>query len=194
MSRRLFIAMPLPEEAKDILVWIQKELKKDVAEEDVKWVERENLHQTLIFLGRTEEDRLRQVEEVMKGLLNQKPLSLSLSKLGFYPDFKRARIIWVGLGGEDERLSQCYHQLRMPLQLAEFDLDTRFSPHITLGRVKKVKGRSIFSGQKVSKIQEFLKEREFSFQGERIVLYESQLQSTGPVYTPIFEINLTSDI
>jgi len=191
MNKRFFIAMPMPQEVKDILSWIQKELRKDVDKKDVKWVEKQNLHQTLVFLGKIGDEEIRQVKEIMKRLLLQKPLNLTLSKLDFYPEFKRARIVWLRLGGEHQRLSSCYHKLRLPLQLAEFTLDTRFSSHITLGRIKKMDGNPVFSARTINRIQDFLRERKAAFKGDRIVLYESELQPTGPIYTPIFEINLT---
>src|SRR5688572_32474289 len=46
---RCFVAVEVPEEARGLIVRVQEALRRAGA--DVKWVERENLHLTLKFLG-----------------------------------------------------------------------------------------------------------------------------------------------
>jgi len=159
-KKRIFIGLPLPEKTKKVLVEIQDELKKDVDKEDVKWVERENLHQTLVFLGHKTKKEIKQIKEIMGKLENFQALKLELYRLEFHPDQRRARIVWISLSGEDQKLTSYYHQLRLPLQLADIEFDTRFSPHITLGRVRQVQGRSLFSDKTVDRIQDFFRDRD----------------------------------
>ena len=190
MNKRLFVAMPLPREVKEALTWVQEKLKEDLNKKDIKWVEKKNLHQTMVFLGKVEEARIPEVKEIMERLARQKVLNLTLTKLGFYPELRRARIIWIGLGGEDSKVSSYFHKLRLPLQMAKFEFDTRFSSHITVGRVKKTKEWSMFSDRKISLVQDFLRNNRISFQTKKLVLYESKLTPTGPLYHPIFEVKL----
>ena len=192
MKKRVFIAMPMPKRARKVLSWIQNELKEEAGKNAVKWVEEENFHQTLVFLGPKTEEEIEKIISIMTELKGSKSLNLSLNKLGFYPDLGRARIVWVGLGKEDEELACYYHRLRMSLQMAGFEFDTRFSSHVSLGRVRRIKTNSIFSYRLINKIQDFLREKEISFKGSKIVLYQSQLRKKGPVYTPIKEIKLKS--
>ncbi|MCM8783055.1 MAG: RNA 2',3'-cyclic phosphodiesterase, partial [Candidatus Omnitrophica bacterium] len=60
---RTFIALPVPEEIKAILGSLEEELKtKDV---DVKWVNPQNIHITLKFLGEIEENRLSLIKKTL---------------------------------------------------------------------------------------------------------------------------------
>lgn len=191
MRKRLFVALPLPERVKKILVQLQRELKKKVNKNLVKWVEEENFHQNLIFLGRVDQKKISQVKKAISDLVDQRVLKLSLGKIGFFPDNKRPRVIWVGVGGEVNRLTSCCHQLRMNLQSFGLRFDTRFTPHITLGRVRQVQAKSIISPKEFNRIQEDLKEDEISFEIRRIILYESKLTPKGPIYTPVYQLQLT---
>ncbi len=187
-KKRIFIALPLPEKTKNVLVEIQDELKKDVGKDDVKWIEKENLHQTLVFLGHKTDEEIEEIKQIMSKLASFEALKLELYRLEFHPDQRRARIILISLSGEDEKLTSYYHQLRLPLQLADVEFDTRFSPHITLGRVRQVQGSSLFSNKTVDRIQDFFRGRDKNFVLDRAVLYESQLSQEGPTYKPLHEV------
>jgi len=190
-SSRLFIALILPAKTREILAAIENRLKKEVGKRAVKWVEKENLHQTMVFLGRVANKKIKVVEEIMVALKRNPTLDLSLAKLEFFPDRQRPRIIWLALGGEKTKLSSYYHQLRLGLQRVDFDFDTRFSPHITLGRVRR--GRKlIFSIGLLEKIHEILHRPSSAFVAKKLVLFKSELKQTGPIYTPIFQVKLKS--
>ncbi len=189
-EKRIFMAMPLPDKTKDTLVWIQEQLKMDIGAESVKWVEKKNLHQTMVFLGKKQEDKIPEIIDIMDEMKTYDPLTLCLYRLKFHPDLRRARIIWVTLGEEEEKLTRYYHRLRLPLQLADIEFDTRFTPHITIGRVRKVRGKKLFSEKTIDKIQDFLREREKTFVLDKAVLYESKLTQNGPHYKPLHEITL----
>lgn len=188
-KQRLFIAALLPKKTRGVLVKIQNWLKKESGQK-VNWVEEGNFHQTILFLGWVKHDEIGRVTEIMKSLEKINPITLTFAKLAFLPDFRRIRAVVILLGGEDERLTRCYHKLRLPLDLAGFEFDTRFSPHITLGKVKRVQAKPIFSEDLVSKIEEYLKENEITFTIDKFVLFESKLSKKGPIYTPIHSVNL----
>jgi len=188
-KKRVFIGLPLPKKTKKVLIDIQEELKKDVDNEDVKWVEKENLHQTLVFLGHKTKDEIEEIIEIMEELESLEALKLELYRLDFHPDQRRARIVWISLSEEDEKLTSYYHQLRFPLQLADIEFDTRFSPHITLGRVRQVQGKSLFSDKTVDRIQDFFRDRDKTFIVKKAVLYESELTPDGPIYKPLHEVS-----
>jgi len=188
-SLRLFIALILPLKTRRILAGIEDLLRKEAGKKNVKWVEKENLHQTMVFLGRVANERIKLIKKIMVTLERNPVLNLSLSKLEFFPDRQRPRIIWVALGGEKTKLSSYYHQLRLGLQRVDFDFDTRFSPHITLGRVRR--GRKlVFSTGLLEKIHEVLHRPSAAFVAKKLVLFKSELKQTGPIYTPIFQIRL----
>lgn len=191
---RLFIALILPEKTKKILAQVQNELRQEAAQGAVKWVEPENFHQTMIFLGQVDNNRLDDIKQILIEVKSKlKPIVLELKKVGFFPDQNRPRVIWVGLKGELEKLSACFHQLRLALSRADFDFDTRFSPHITLGRVRFGRGRVVFDQDILEQTNQILKTGNSSFVADKLVLFESKLTPKGPIYTPIFEVKLESN-
>ena len=60
---RTFLAIPLPKETKDLLSRIQEQLKTSKA--DVKWVEPQNIHLTLKFLGEINEEQLNKISAIV---------------------------------------------------------------------------------------------------------------------------------
>lgn len=189
-KKRVFIAMPLPDEVRGFLNRIVQRLKKGCLRNVVKWVERANFHQTLVFLGYKTDSEIKDVISVFETIEIKEPLFLSLKKLEFYPDLRRAQIIRMALGKQEEKLTRYFHFLRQKFELSGYEFDTRFSPHITLGRVRNVRGKRLFSDEVITEVQDFLKEEDVCFILDKVVLYESFLTSTGSTYNPLYTIDL----
>jgi len=190
VAKRLFIAAIIPEEIKQFLIRTESCFKEEVDEKLVKWVEKENLHQTMVFLGKVRNQKIDTVIEIIQNLSQNPPLDLSLKRVGFFPDQRRPRIVLAEVGGEIAKLSSYYHQMRMALQRAGFKFDTRFSPHITIGRVRSNKGKVFFSKQLCEKVNDMLRAKDFRFKTEKIVLFQSRLTPEGPIYTSVSEVRL----
>jgi len=193
VNKRLFVALKLPAKTVNLLSRVQKELKKRIKRGMVKWVEKKNFHQALIFLGEIEEKKIKTLKEIIAKLEDNDCLELSLKRLAFFPDLRRPRIISVSLDGDTTRLSSCYHQLRLGLKRANFKFDVRFSPQVCLGRVRVGKENFGLIKDEVNEVNEILKETETDFVAKDIILFESKLTSGGPIYTPIWQTKLTSD-
>jgi 2'-5' RNA ligase len=119
--------------------------------------------------------------------------SISLARLGCFPNTRRPRIVWVGVLEETETLVRLHHELGDQLkQRIGFTPESRpYSPHLTIGRVKKgipqrrltqlgqaLEGERVNVGQLVT-----LKVTEIS-------LIKSELKPDGPVYTPLAQVAL----
>jgi len=193
VNKRLFVALKLPGKTVSLLAKVQKELKKKVGKDSVKWVEKSNFHQALIFLGEVEEKKIKALQEIIAGLASNNCLKLSLKRLAFSPDLRRPRVVSVNLDGDTTRLSSCYHQLRLALRKNGFQFDVRFSPCVCLGRVRPSHPKFCLTKDQANKINEILRERDTDFVAKDVVLFESKLTPKGPVYTPIWRIKLNSD-
>src|SRR5437773_9358604 len=94
---RTFIALDPGKAIRDRLVSLQENLAKSGA--DVKWVEPDNLHLTLLFLGEVDQRDLtpvcRAVAEVAAHLA---VFPLTLEQTGAFPNARRPRTLWVGVG------------------------------------------------------------------------------------------------
>lgn len=134
---RTFIAVGLDKSVRDRTVSLQEALAATGAE--VKWVEPENLHVTLLFLGEVDDralpDVCRVVAEAGGGLV---PFAMSVQGAGCFPNPRRPRTLWVGVGEGTQELVALHDALEPPLlALGCYRREDRqYTPHITLGRAK----------------------------------------------------------
>jgi 2'-5' RNA ligase len=137
---RSFIAIELSEESRTELARLQSRLKEASPPTAIRWTDPKNVHLTLHFLGDLAEDQLENVSRtVSDAAAPHTPFSLSLSSLGCFPNLRRARIVWVGITGDTDRLVALQSDLGDRLKKGiGFEPESRtYSPHLTIGRVKK---------------------------------------------------------
>ena len=186
---RLFWAINLPVSIRARLAEVQGKLKKVPC--DVKWVEEENLHLTMKFLGNVEVSQLSGLVEAVKDALGHTPsFALSLGGLGFFPDALRPRVLWAGLHGDLGRLRQIHEQLtKAHLSLGFPDEKRSFSPHLTLARlhssreIKSLVSRVNELGQVIGQLGHL--------EVQSVDLMQSELNRRGPVYTLLAEVKLS---
>ena len=135
---RSFIAIPVPDQGIEALQDTVQKLESDIGR-SVRWVRLDGIHLTLKFMSDIPADTVEQVLEALPQVASQFPsIKLAISGLGVFPNTRRPRVLWAGLTGELEALSE--------LQSAVDDMVGRlglpkglrpFSPHVTLGRVRR---------------------------------------------------------
>ena len=137
---RLFWAVNLSSEIKAKTAVLQSQLKKSGS--DVKWVEEENFHLTVKFLGDTEPDIIpAMVEKVKKEVSSLDPFTLRVENLGVFPRKGPPKVIWSGVNGEKDKFTILYNQMQQVLAPLGFPPEGKpFSPHLTLGRVRSSRG------------------------------------------------------
>ena len=183
---RCFVAIPLPKEVKDEAARIQKELRS--LDLHAKWVEFDNLHVTMKFLGEVREEDLDKAKQIVSGVSSfAKTFSLRLFGLGAFPDVRRPRVLWLGISPRDNPatiiryLEDGFLSIGIPKEKREPH------PHITLARIKSPKNthrlKERFSGLQVGEIE---------WEAGGVSLFKSMLTRTGPIYEEIFTANLTS--
>jgi 2'-5' RNA ligase len=177
---RTFIAVPLDKPVRDRIIALQESLARTGT--DVKWTEPENLHVTLLFLGEVDDraviDVCRRVAEVCQ---RHAPFTLDVETAGCFPNPRRPRVLWVGVGAGTQEVCALHDGLEPPLlELGCYRREERqYTPHITLGRVK--------SERPTDKLALALA-RHADWKGGTVAVRElhvmsSQLTPKGPVYT-----------
>ncbi|MGI6744323.1 MAG: RNA 2',3'-cyclic phosphodiesterase [Eubacteriales bacterium] len=127
---RLFIAVNFGQEMKESLIDAIGRLR--AVSSKGNFTRAANLHLTLAFIGET--DRIDDISAVMTDAAAQTPaFDISLGEQGH---FRRGSgdIRWVGIGEGASELSELSSRLTSGLIAVGFDVDRRFTPHITLGR------------------------------------------------------------
>lgn len=179
--KRLFIAVDFSDEIKDRILNFQKEIRKRIYG-DIKWVERENFHLTLKFLGEVSEDLIPHIEDTMIEVSNfVNPFYLFLQGFGAFPSVNNPRVLWIGVRDEVNSLKILFDLLERRLIRKGFVKEEKpFSPHLTIGRVK---GREV----RFLEMYDFPEEKVFI---DEIILFESILTPQGPIYNPVFKVKL----
>lgn len=186
MKQRIFIAINLPKEIKEKLNFYQKELEdsfEKVSQGVVRWIKRDNLHLTLIFLGYVSKEEILEVSQITKKIAASfQPFFIFLTKICYAPPQKiPPRMIWVK-GEKSPELSTLKNDLEKSLLSSQlnFSLENRdFSPHITLGRIRIWQWRQIEPEER----PEIEKEISLNFQVKSLELMESHLKREGAEYT-----------
>jgi 2'-5' RNA ligase len=187
---RSFIAIELPEEAKKGLARLRRELEKD-EHRFVKWVDPGGIHLTLKFLGNIPAKRVTEITEaVAKAAQGISPFHLEISGLGAFPSLKQARIFWVGIGGEVDKLSRLQQNIDSALAALRFAKEERpFVPHLTLARIRE--GASPSERRSFGElVGSTVFEDKYPVEVEAIRLMKSQLMPAGAIYTCLSVVEL----
>jgi len=142
---RLFVALNFSKKERDRIYRTAKVLREIGL--PVRWVDPENYHVTLKFLGNVAEDRIAEVEEALDHVASTtRGIDLSVQGFGAFPTIRRPSVIWIGV--EPTPSLRCLKQdLEWALKDCGFARETRaFHPHLTLGRANAEGGAGAFRG------------------------------------------------
>jgi 2'-5' RNA ligase len=182
VKRRLFIGVLVP-----ALKEKSQKIKEEMSRLQVegKWVEPENLHFTLRFLGEIEEFKVNQIKQSLKlKLKGAKKIPTRYKGLGVFPNGEKPRVLWIGV--ESEGLAEIKKRVDQALTPFGFIPEKNYTPHVTLLRIKKLRRSTKFK-----QLLFRLKEELFLEQTEtKVALIESKLSSEGPTYTVVEEFKL----
>ena|SRR5438132_1342182 len=188
MSRlRTFIAIPLESSIRDRLLALQSQLAEPAP--DVKWVEAENLHLTLLFLGEVEDREIHSVCRVVSQACALQPaFPMSIEKAGSFGNPRRPRTLWVGVGAGAAEVCALHDALESPLlELGCYRREERaYAPHLTIGRVRSDRPNDALAK---------LLARHATWQGGQMTVREvhvmsSELERDGPRYTVLSRAKL----
>lgn len=178
---RSFLAIEIPAILHSKMEELQKKLKEAAA--DVKWVAPSKVHLTLKFFGAIPPEK---IEKAVQALLpiaaHWRPFSMEISGLGCFPSKERPRVIWLGINKGHQELSLLQKEVEEELVHVGFPAEERpFSPHLTLGRVRSGRGLNAL----LAMIMTYQNFEVGSFGVKEIVVFKSDLNPTGAIYTPL---------
>ena len=188
MSRlRTFLAVALDKAVRDRAVVLQGTLARGGAE--VKWVEPENLHITLLFLGEVADKEVPAVCKAVAAVAaGHAPFAMSVEGVRCFGPPRRPRTLWVGVGEGTQELVALHDALEPPLlELGCYRREARpFTPHLTLGRVRGERG-----GDDLTKALA----RQAGWKGGSVPVRDvhvmsSELRPDGPEYTVLSRARL----
>jgi 2'-5' RNA ligase len=184
---RTFLAIDLGKAIRDRCVALQEVLANSGAE--VKWVEPENIHVTLLFLGEVNERDIHDICLACTDCCKEADaFRMNVERVGCFPNPRRPRVVWAGVGEGTQELVRLHDALERPLlELGCYRREDRpYTPHITLGRVKADQPGDCLATAII---------RQADWQGGSIDVREvhvlsSQLTPSGPVYAVLSRAKL----
>jgi 2'-5' RNA ligase len=187
---RLFVALPVPAEIRDVLTETQDELRQLLPRAAATWTPPDRMHLTLRFLGDVEPARVEALTSSLAAAVeNFGPLDLIVERVGCFPDARHPRVVWIGVHDRAQRLPEL--QRRIASATAAFTPESeagRFTGHVTLARAKQIKRPQ---AEAIAAFAQRTADRRLgAWTAAKVELVRSELSSSGSLYTGLAEFPL----
>jgi 2'-5' RNA ligase len=182
-ERRLFIALKLSDTVKDALAQLQTSI------DHVRWVDPDQMHLTLFYLGQTDQATQELIETRLRPLAKQyAPMMTNIQGTGVFPNKEHPKVLWADVERAD-KLMNLQQDISNEMGALDFESDyDSYHPHITLGRCNEPAAASRV-------IQQWCEEYNDRPFGEeqfgQFYLVQSKLHPEGARYTYLKEFPLT---
>ena len=181
---RAFLALEVPAAVKTQLAVAQEVLRRELPR--ARWTRPDRWHLTLKFLGEVAAPVLDELATALAPRLRGLgAVSIRLGGTGFFPSQARPRVAWVG--GAADGAESIVATVEREAEAAGFPRERRpWSIHVTQARLK-----ARWSSAAVDRFLEWGEDLDLEAFGCReVVLYKSDLQPGGAVYTALERLSL----
>jgi len=178
MTKRLFVAIDLPEATRKLLAGLDPHIR------GVRWTDPQQIHLTLGFFGDVPDDADIALREKLSAI-EFGAFFLPITGVGTFSAKGAPKIIWIGVGKAHPHLFQVHKRVQEAALAACLEPDLRpWHPHITIARCRDVAPQSL---------RNFLRTNaEFDagmIRVDAFYLYSSKLTPAGPIHTRELTVN-----
>jgi 2'-5' RNA ligase len=190
---RLFVAVPVPDAARDDCRRLLENVRAGPADRGARWVRVENLHLTLRFLGATPPERVDAVAAaVVDAVRGAAPFAITLAGAGAFPSAHRPRTLWLGIAEGAPGLAALAAGLEQPLAALGWPPETRpFRAHLTVARTDAAPIADAAAA--AAALVRAADRWRTAFAADRVVLYRSHLGGGPPRYEPLATASLGAE-
>lgn len=168
--RRLFVALPMPDDIRDRLAELQGGVQ------GARWVDWENFHLTLRFIGEVDGGQAQDITETLS-FLRAPAFDLTLRGVGHFEARGKVHALWADIVPEPSLLA-LHHKVETALAAIGVERDGRkFKPHVTLARMADAPSLDVARYEQIHNLF-----RAGPFAVEEFSLIESRLGRHGPTY------------
>lgn len=185
---RTFVAVDCSEKLRVACGKVSQELGEVM--DGARWVDAENIHLTLKFLGEVEDRELPAVCNKVKLAIQGLPsFGVTCRSIGAFPNVQKPNTVWVDVLDPHGAICSLQTKIAESLEQLGFPLERRpYKPHLTLGRTKSRQEQSPEWFAAVDRYAEY----EFGpLHVGQVVVYSSELERRRPIYTPLARYPLT---
>ena len=135
---RVFVSVGLSAEAREALVEAVERIRQQVPD-GIQWARSDGMHLTLKFLGNIPSANVSPLLGCVGELASaNRGFGLKLTGLGMFPNRRKPRVLWAGVGGDLDALSSLQQASEDAIKALGYPAEQRpFRPHITLGRPRR---------------------------------------------------------
>ena len=186
---RLFVALEVPEPSRRDLRRRLEGLRDRLPR--ARWVDLDNLHLTLLFLGETAEASVPALAAKLREAFARCPtLDLRLAGGGTFPPGRPARVAWVGVEAPPELMTLQADVTQAAVDSLGFEPEKRpYHPHATLARCPDPWRREAIDKFKTALTGPIGP----PFVADHGVLFESKLSPKGARYRPVETFPMTGE-
>lgn len=189
---RLFIGIELPDNvqaaAADAAARLRARLNRDAPGLRVRWVEPDNLHITLWFLGEVSESDGEALVTALEEPLGATAFMLRIAGAGAFPEHGLPRALWLGLTAGRNGLLTIHDRLVETLRPLGYEPEKRpFAPHLTIARVKDARRSDVAA---VRGILREMNTEVGAHEVRHVTLFRSHLSPKGSQYERVLRVPL----
>jgi 2'-5' RNA ligase len=184
---RTFIAVELAPDIRARALEVIRSLQPVAG--DVKWVEPDNMHWTLQFLGDVDDLEIPAIcDAVAAAVSDVEPFEIIVRGAGAFPSADRPRTLWLGAGRGANEMSTLQSAIELGLESLGFRGEARrFRPHVTLGRA----GKSAPPRELAEQLAELADFPAGTMLVDEVTVFASLLTREGPEYRPLAHASLS---
>lgn len=188
---RAFVAIELSDDAKRALTALIQSLRGRRID-GLRLVRPEGIHLTLKFLGSIDASRAPRIADALADAsARHVPFRLTLTAPGFFPNADRARVLWIGVGGDMGPLRALQIDVDQTLAALGFAAEKRpFNPHLTIARMHASAARAD-RRRAADALAAYPPPPGIDFSANAVSLMQSELRPGGAVYTRIAQAPLS---
>lgn len=182
---RAFVAIELSDAAKRALTALIQSLRGRRID-GLRLVRPEGMHLTLKFLGDIDASRVPRITDALAAAsARHAPFRLTLADPGFFPNADRARVLWIGVGGDLRPLRDLQRDVDETLATLGFAAEKRtFNPHLTIARMRDSAARAD-RRRAADALAAYPLPHGIVISANAVSLMQSDLRPGGAVYTRI---------
>ncbi|MBU5678950.1 MAG: RNA 2',3'-cyclic phosphodiesterase [Candidatus Aenigmatarchaeota archaeon] len=166
---RCFVAIDIPNELVEKIEKIQKEIESN----NIKLAK--DFHITLKFLGELEENKINEIVSDLEKIKENR-FEIEIKNLGAFPNEKYIRVLWLGCNSS--KLIELARKVRNCLK--DFGNKEKFTPHITIARIKGKLQNNIYNF-----ISKYKNVEVGKFEVREFKLKRSTLTPAGAIYNDL---------
>jgi 2'-5' RNA ligase len=185
---RTFVAIKIHPEKK--LLQAREKLQRQFINDLMNWVNPGNFHVTLCFLGETHTDMLpRLCRELDIIATHNGTFKMDCKDLGIFRSKDAPRVLHLNISIENQLLTLA-DAIRKKVKNLGFQLDNKkFTPHLTLARIKKLNNINTFYRD----VERFSRSFPHTEKVKEFTLYSSRITPQGPVYSILKKFRLNEN-